>query len=925
MAFGGTVKLTGESEYKKALADITGNLKVLNSEMKIVTSQYDKNDKSSSNLTQQNEVLNKKITEQKEKVNILTKALSDADQETGKNSSTSQKWRIELNNAQAELNKLVKKVEDNEKAMKDSADATEKNADAIDELGEEAEESGKSVLKLGDLIKANLISDAIKGGLSALASGMKQVGSALVGVGKQAIDSYAQYEQLVGGVDTLFKESSSKVQAYADVAYKTAGLSANQYMETVTSFSASLLQSLNGDTAKSAEIANMAIIDMSDNANKMGTSMDMIQNAYQGFAKQNWTMLDNLKLGYGGTAREMARLVNESGVLGDKLIDLDDKQNLNANLQEVGYAKIIEAVHKVQQEMGITGTTSLEASETISGSVSSMKSAWQNLLTGIADDNADFDELVDNFVESLVGKNGEGGALSNLLPRIETALNGVVKLVVSLSKDLLPQIMPIAVDLIKNLVTSISENLPALLDSANMILGTLIDGIISLLPDLLDIGIKMIVSLVQGIADGLPEFMPVIIDTIGLIVGALMDNLDLIISVGIELIIALAKGIITALPLLIEKIPVIIEKLVLSLADLLSPVIEWCGSAFAEVGKFFEDIGTSIGEFFTNAWTSVTDFFTDIFTSIGEFFTNMFTSIGEFFTNAWDSIQKFLDNPIYYIGYAIGTISRIVVDFFTVTIPKWWNNMLESVTNFFTKLGESIKTFFTKTIPDTWDKFKKNIAEFGKKLIASIKEFFTVKIPNAWDSLKTKLKNLIDDVVGKIKTFFTETIPNAWASFKKKVSKAVSGFGDFFKDLPTKLKNIGKDIVDGLWNGIKGKWQDLKDKAKNLANELTRGFKDAFGIHSPSLVFKEQVGKNLALGVGEGFADTMAGVSADMQGAIPTEFDTSVHTNYSSGASSNYDMMVMAFKQALAEVKVVMNNREMGAFVTETVGREVFA
>lgn len=270
MAFGGTVKLTGESEYRKALSNITSNLKVLNSELKVVTSQYDKNDKSTSKLAQENEVLNKKIAEQREKVSVLAKALSDAEQETGENSETSKKWRVELNNAQSELNKLEKNVKDNEKAMEDSEEATEDNTKALDKFGKEADEGGQSALKLGDIIKANLISDAIKTGLKGLASAIKSVGSAFIDIGKQAVSSYAEYEQLVGGVETLFKDSAEIVKGYADEAYATAGLSANQYMETVTSFSASLLQSLDGDTKKSAEISNMAIIDMSDNANKMG-------------------------------------------------------------------------------------------------------------------------------------------------------------------------------------------------------------------------------------------------------------------------------------------------------------------------------------------------------------------------------------------------------------------------------------------------------------------------------------------------------------------------------------------------------------------------------------------------------------------------------------------------------------------------------
>ena len=275
-SFGGAVKLTGESEYQKALRGIADNLKVLGSEMKLVSSQYDKNDSSSEKLKATSEVLNKKIEEQKNKINVLKSALAQAENETGKNSDTTKKWQVQLNQAEAELNDMNKELKDQQGNLDKSSEKT---------------------LKLGDMIKANLISEGIITGIKAVGSAIKAIGSAFINVGKQAVQSYAQYEQLVGGVDTLFGEASQKVQEYANNAYKTSGMSANQYMETVTSFSASLIQSLDGDTAKASEVANRAIIDMSDNANKMGTDISMIQNAYQGFAKQNYTMLDNLKLG----------------------------------------------------------------------------------------------------------------------------------------------------------------------------------------------------------------------------------------------------------------------------------------------------------------------------------------------------------------------------------------------------------------------------------------------------------------------------------------------------------------------------------------------------------------------------------------------------------------------------------------------------
>lgn len=250
-----------------------------------------------------------------------------------------------------------------------------------------------------------------------IAKGVTAGAKAIANLTKSTIGGYANYEQLVGGIETLFKESQDRVMAYAQNAYKTAGLSSNQYMETATSFSASLIKGLAGDTEKAAEYTQIAITDMSDNANKMGTDMGLIQNAYQGFAKQNYTMLDNLKIGYGGTQEEMARLVNESGVLG-AAIKVDAK-----TINEVSFDKIIQAIHIIQERMGITGTTAKEASETISGSVASFRATWANLLTGLSSDDQNLDELWENF--TLAGETvvrNVGRILPNLLRNIKNIL-----------------------------------------------------------------------------------------------------------------------------------------------------------------------------------------------------------------------------------------------------------------------------------------------------------------------------------------------------------------------------------------------------------------------------------------------------------------------------------------------------------------------
>lgn len=455
-----------------------------------------------------------------------------------------------------------------------------------------------------------------KGLATAAKIGTAAVGAAATGIAAlttAAVNNYAEYEQLVGGVETLFKTSSDKVMEYAENAYKTAGMSANEYMNTVTSFSASLLQSLGGDTEKAAQKADQAITDMSDNANKMGTSMEMIQNAYQGFAKQNYTMLDNLKLGYGGTKEEMQRLIKDAAKLSDTV-----------DAQSMSFENIVEAIHVVQTEMGITGTTAKEAGTTIQGSVASMKSAWENLLTGLADGNADIEQLVDNLVTTIVGDGTETnlGVLGNILPAIQTALNGASTLIsealpeivgiiptiindnlpilasaavgiiqslmdgISQNKEMLfdtifgvvtylaetfiemlPQIVELGLDLIVSLSNGISENLPEIIPTIVEIINQIMETITENLPLLISSALEIIVSLANGIAESLPELIPTIVDVVIQIVETLIDNVDMLVDAAIAIIIALAEGIINALPRLIEKAPIIIEKLVTAIVN----------------------------------------------------------------------------------------------------------------------------------------------------------------------------------------------------------------------------------------------------------------------------------------------------------------------------------------------------------------------
>ena len=349
--------------------------------------------------------------------------------------------------------------------------------------------------------KAETLAGKLKGGLATAAkvggAAIVAAGAAAVAITKQAVENYGEYEQLVGGVETLFKSSADTVMQYAANAYQTAGMSANEYMTTVTAFSASLLQSMGGDTDAAAEKANLAITDMSDNANKMGSSMESIQNAYQGFAKQNYTMLDNLKLGYGGTKEEMQRLLDDANAL-------NAAQGNYTNYTIDSYADIVDAIHTVQTEMGITGTTQLEASTTIQGSIASMKAAYENFITGLGDENADMAELTTNLLGSTVT------VAENLLPVVEKILENIgvvvqekgpemIEKFVGYAVEKLPQVIELGMKMVLAIVSGLAANLPQIVRSVLDMMATIAKTFVSSLPDIVDVGKQIVKGLWEGI------------------------------------------------------------------------------------------------------------------------------------------------------------------------------------------------------------------------------------------------------------------------------------------------------------------------------------------------------------------------------------------------------------------------------------------
>lgn len=577
-----------------------------------------------------------------------------------------------------------------------------------------------------------------------------------------SVKQYAEYEQLTGGVETLFKNSSDKVMEYANNAYKAAGMSANEYMNTITGFAASLLQGLGGDTEKAAKIGNMAVEDMGDNANKMGTSIELIQNAYQGFAKQNYTMLDNLKLGFGGTKEEMQRLLQEASKISGIKYDISN------------FSDIIEAIHVIQNEMGITGTTAKEAASTIEGSLSMTKSAWTNLLTGMADDNADFDKLVDNLVNS-VGTLGE-----NLLPRIEIAINGIGKLI--------DKLLPSIINKIPELISSI---LPGMVQAGINVTSSLVNGIVQSLPMLLEIGLQALTTLGKGIAKNLSTLIPTIVNLMVSMCDMIIENLPLIVDVAIDIILALVQGLVSALPTLIAEVPRIINSFANAIYNAL-PQILMAGVQI--IGMLIKGLIQSIPTLVANIpqiimaivnvftlmnWASIGK---NLINGIGNGIKSMVSNIGTIAKFTAESVV----NGIKTIFTSGGSIGRNLISWVANGISSSVGNLVQAAKNVAISAIQGLKNILS------WD----NAASIGKNLIQGLWN----GISNMGGWIMDKIGGFASNIIGGIKDIFGIHSPSR-----------------VMRDL------IGTNIVKGIGVGIDIETPNLeKDIDENMKDLLAK-------------------------------------------------------------------------------------------------------
>ena len=727
---------------------------------------------------------------------------------------------------------------------------------------------------------------------------MTRAVDALANLGKSALDSVGQLEQNVGGVETLFGDAADAVIASADRAYQTAGMSANDYMSTVTSFSASLLQSLGGNTEEAAKVADMAIIDMADNANKMGTSMDMIQNAYQGFAKQNYTMLDNLKLGYGGTKTEMERLLADAEKLTGVKYDIN---NLN---------DVYQAIHAVQEEMGITGTTAKEAASTLEGSMASAKAAWDNFMNGSGDadqladafataaDNIvkNLAEIIPRFAETLPALGGaiiaqipglvaaivpavlsagqsvlkqlqdavldfdfagtadkvvqmitgfiEGDGLGSLLDSLVTIFTGIVNGISSM----LPSLLPALIELISYVVTSLLDQLPAILDCALELILGLAQGILAALPVLIEALPEVISSIVEFLISAVPqiidagiELLMALVDALPVIIDALVDALPQIIRATVTALIAaapqIAKAGIKLLGALIEAIPVIVVELAEAVPDIVAAIIDVLAELPGLIGEVFAEIVTDLVE-----WGQ------QMLSNASMAMSNMLSQVNSIIQELPGKIWTHLVNAVNKV---IAWGQQMVSNASTAA-----SNMLSKVSGIIQELPGKIWTHLVNTV--------NKVVAWGQQMVSNASTAASnmlSKVSGIIQELPGKVWDYLSQAAQKVVTWGTQLAQKGAAAATQLFNSIVNGLSS----LPSKMAEIGGNIVSGIWNGISSGWNWLTNKVSNLANSLLDAAKDALGINSPSKEFADEVGRWIMPGVGKGLDKSMPATLKDMK------------------------------------------------------------
>ena len=614
------------------------------------------------------------------------------------------------------------------------------------ELGGEATSAGKGV--------GGKIAGAIKGVIVAAGIG-KAIGASL--------SEGADLQQSLGGIETLFKDNADKVKKHAEEAYKTTGLSANAYMENVTSFSASLLQSLGGDTDKAAEKSNMAMIDMADNANKMGTSMESIQNAYQGFAKQNYTMLDNLSLGYGGTKAEMERLLADATKLTGVKYDI-------SNLGDV-----YDAIHAIQGELGITGTTALESAETFSGSLASMKASFSNFLG-----NLSLGKDVGPSLSALAGTISTF-LFNNLLPMLGNIAKSLPGAIVTFVQELAPRLVEEGGKLITSLTSGVTGSLPTLLTSLQGMLTNVMTYITENLPMFLEKGTEIVTSLVNGILQAVPQLIEGAWTTVTNFATFILDNLPAVLEAGKNLLLSLVDGIVASLPSIVD-------------------------SAIKGVDNFLSTIKEKLPSVLQSGKETLLSLVDGIIDNLPALIESAIKAISGFIDTLVKNLPSIIKTGIEFIVSLVsGIIERLpkLVSMAGTLIVKFVAMLISKLPDIL-KAGIEIIVSIVKGIVEWQAKLFNAGAELMVKLIAKIAEKF--------GQIKEKGKEIVTNIINGIKGKITDA--------KNAIGSVIKSIMDKINEWKRKFKDAGSNITGSIAEGITGAIRKVKDAINGVVSKI---------------------------------------------------------------------------------------------------------
>ena len=766
------------------------------------------------------------------------------------------------------LSNVETAFKDNTNKIKDYTEETYKAAgNSVNEYTKSAATASESQFKaigeaLGKNLKsaAKMVGKAFTAVAKAAAVGFGATAAAVAAVGKSALNAYADYEQLVGGVETLFGNASDKVLQNANRAFQTAGLSANEYMETVTSFSASLLQSVGKDTKKAAEYADQALVDMSDNANKMGSNMRDIQNAYQGFAKQNYTMLDNLKLGYGGTKEEMERLIADA----NKVKQANGEM---ADLSIDSFADITEAIHIVQTEMGITGTTAKEASTTIQGSVGMMKASWKNLLVGVADDTQDFGGLMDNFVDSV------GIAAKNILPRVETILGGIGSLVEGLAPvvaqavpqlvmTILPSMASAAASLLQAFAGSLVEGLapvvaqavpqlvmtilPGMASAAASLLKAFAGSLIEMAPALLQSALSGIQTILvsglnvpQGLADNIMHVFDNAAKAIETVLGAVKDAIGTMGSAlnnaeidwggiwdGIADAVSVAgdiiAGVCTAIGDAVVYVGGIVGTALLAVGDQLGWLVEQAqtdGTAIHAAWTAMQDAFSAVGDVIGMALEGLSSLFGSFFAN-NQSGTSLFSAVWEYAATYLATIAQTIAGAIQGIADAIKWLVDEAQTDGTFLNAIW--TQVQTVFETVTSVISSLFSAFTAALNGDWNAFGENLLNAGQIFLGGLADLWN----NGWTAIgnfATQIWNAIKSSVSNIINGIKSTIGTVVDAIKSKVTAVFSAVKTAIENPIKAAKETVTSIFNAIKKGIETPINAARDAVRNAIDKI-KGF-----------------------------------------------------------------------------------------------------